>query len=1321
MPPLNSNIDMDKLFSWITSDDQENWQKAFSHCAMCKALFKIKWPDVNDNLKQKMILFAGFLKVEEGLDVIIAGLKHHVLYVREQAKVSLEKMAERLSVPFNSEKGIDTVILRQSAIFASSLFEEMKSTIVIEETKSYFQLLLSTGGRGPFYAWRFFDAGIVPQHILVDLLKGFQEHLRLSFAYQYSLCSIADRLNYGLAIKSILQTIKDRQVVIDFMAVLFGKTDRIDQVFRELGDRLGIYDHAVQNDLRSDVHADKLKAIKIIGCYNIPSGLMACIPLLYASERNDIRIGCLQMFARSNMEAHPQLIKVLFLLLEDQEPAIAYYAFSILAKHNVEGLENAILPLLEKVPSARDFFFECLPTLSQKRLNPVLKRLAGHFEKEAREFIVRFAIKQHPDKMIRFLRQYENLSDGEIKNGLKDLRNSVETFQKQEMDEIATGTLPLFKLREPDKKGIWDRFANGKQKKTIKSLQVSKSLENVNFHGEKIHGLDLTGIRLNNVSFSGSDLSDINFFRAQLVNVSFEGACLKHVSLNQALLDKVSFRNALIDTLNGNQACFDTCSFQGAKMLNTSFQSATMKAVCFMDTWIRKTDFKEGDLGGTNFVGADIALINFGKALLTHADFTGVTLRFCDFSGMDISGIAGLDKNKIQRGSERLDTIDMPAVLLTDGKLKGSWFDLIVILNEIDYQKKRFLEYNNRRFELAMDSFVSGQREMFELIPLMIHANYIPVPVDVPEKKQKISNAPFGIKHYYPSNHVRLLAYKFFNVDVPAVTKINTYAIEGLYTIGSVGSIAQTPDSDIDYWVCIDEARFDEEDISALKEKLLAIETWALKEFDIEIHFFIMDHLKIREDRFGGSDSESSGSAQGKILKEEFYRTMILVAGKIPFWNVFPSWMNDKYYRFSCMMASKLDDTYIDLGNVFTIPKGEYFGASIWQLFKSLKSPFKSVMKMALLEKYITEEKQGSLLCNQLKTKWINNDFDSQRLDPYVLLFEEIIEFYRGLGQKDVESLMEKCFFIKVGLDLEKGSTKSVFGLRKKMVDYCVADWKLESDLVSGLKTFKEWPYDRIVHLGADIKTYMLETYKRLSNELKVTDAGETLITSQDLTILGRKMFVHFAKYPNKVETLPLVLHGGLLFQQVRLQYSQAGNKKGIWELYHLKTNSWEQSVRTELIKKMDRIEEIAIWLVHNYLYLSAKSIQMMPNPTPVSPQDFLDLLSKLHQFFIAGAREEDFQDTLRKKPSVKKLFVIANYCLSRKFDKIFEYAVIYQTTWGETYCRIFTHKKGFNSIRQAVDYLEENLGLPMTSAEIGAFVSSQVRKRIRVGEGIFT
>ena len=108
--------------------------------------------------------------------------------------------------------------------------------------------------------------------------------------------------------------------------------------------------------------------------------------------------------------------------------------------------------------------------------------------------------------------------------------------------------------------------------------------------------------------------------------------------------------------------------------------------------------------------------------------------------------------------------------------------------------------------------------------------------------------------------------------------------IEGLYTIGSVGTVSQTPGSDCDIWVCIDKKGFTQKAWQQINQKLNLIKDWMDAHLVAPVYFFISDVHEIRMNRFGRVDAESSGSAQQNTLKEEFYRTCISICGKIPLW-----------------------------------------------------------------------------------------------------------------------------------------------------------------------------------------------------------------------------------------------------------------------------------------------------------------------------------------------------------------------------------------------------------------------------------------------------
>ena len=95
-----------------------------------------------------------------------------------------------------------------------------------------------------------------------------------------------------------------------------------------------------------------------------------------------------------------------------------------------------------------------------------------------------------------------------------------------------------------------------------------------------------------------------------------------------------------------------------------------------------------------------------------------------------------------------------------------------------------------------------------------------------------------------------------------------------------------------------------------------------------------------------------------KLLKEEMLRTLVIVAGKVPLWAIVPVQTDDVFYsdlkeQLNNNKTLLNREDFIDMGNVDDISQGEFFGGSIWALIKSFKSPFKTLMKMGILEEYM--------------------------------------------------------------------------------------------------------------------------------------------------------------------------------------------------------------------------------------------------------------------------------------------------------------------------------------------------------------------------------
>ncbi|MFU0184736.1 class I adenylate cyclase, partial [Salmonella enterica] len=79
---------------------------------------------------------------------------------------------------------------------------------------------------------------------------------------------------------------------------------------------------------------------------------------------------------------------------------------------------------------------------------------------------------------------------------------------------------------------------------------------------------------------------------------------------------------------------------------------------------------------------------------------------------------------------------------------------------------------------------------------------------------------------------------------------------------------------------------------------------------------------------------------------------------------------------------------WLDLGGLSSLSAEEYFGASLWQLYKSIDSPYKAVLKTLLLEAYSWEYPNPRLLAKDIKQRLHDAEIVSFGLDPYCMMLE---------------------------------------------------------------------------------------------------------------------------------------------------------------------------------------------------------------------------------------------------------------------------------------------------------------------------------------------
>ncbi|MGM0417271.1 MAG: class I adenylate cyclase [Thermodesulfobacteriota bacterium] len=555
--------------------------------------------------------------------------------------------------------------------------------------------------------------------------------------------------------------------------------------------------------------------------------------------------------------------------------------------------------------------------------------------------------------------------------------------------------------------------------------------------------------------------------------------------------------------------------------------------------------------------------------------------------------------------------------------------------------------YNEKRKALFREISPKESIQILYLLPWLLSINHKKCPGFVPEMQGSFK--VFGIDNSFEIKKKEPVFKKMFKIEESGQLYLKNkdlFVLDGIYTIGSIGSIAQTAYSDCDIWVCGDFKKMGRKNHQYLTEKINLIKDWFDANCKIPLYFFISDINDVKNGYFGKLDKESSGSAQKNILMEEFYRTTLVIMGKTPFWWVCYD-SNKKldyestYQKISSGISGGYE--YIDFGDLPQIKSEEFLGASLWQLQKALGSPLKSVIKMALLNRHI-EDSQRRLAADIFREEILkskNNDF----IDPMTFTVDLIMKSFSSRLDEARLSFLKECFFLRCNMKVVEKNQ-----LKKDLVNRFLKNSGIPRDVQFHLSNFNNWDMATQIQLGKRLVQELFGFYKIISS----AGRQNAHINKRDLTVLGRKIASIYQKKKNKVNLVPKPV------EQFNLLDITFVYEDKVWKVFAGNDRS------VPLFKGAD-IVRAAAFTVWNDLFKVGR-IRMEPNPTSVSLQEIINLSLKLKDFLGRCDVLDNSPLFYLKKERIQKVFIVVSFEEVHYEKNINNFALIYKTTWGELF-----------------------------------------------------
>ncbi|CAK0772032.1 adenylate cyclase, class 1 [Gammaproteobacteria bacterium] len=645
-------------------------------------------------------------------------------------------------------------------------------------------------------------------------------------------------------------------------------------------------------------------------------------------------------------------------------------------------------------------------------------------------------------------------------------------------------------------------------------------------------------------------------------------------------------------------------------------------------------------------------------------------------------------------------------------------------LQNLKAAKKRFLAINQERLNRTQESLRMRQREFLPILPLLFHINHRLLPGYVSQ------STPCIVSQYQPSSQAMEAARQFsktfgFNKHL-LPTKASIY---GLFVIGSAGTVAHSEKSDLDIWLCHDPA-LSKADLQELSKKAVRIEEWA-NTFDLETHFFLMNADTFRSGETVDLSSESSGTAQHQLLLEEFYRTSLLVAGRVPAWWLIPPNQERNYETYLKTLVEKRlisEEDFLDFGSIGHIPAEEFFGAALWQVYKGVDSPYKSVLKILLMETYAEEYPNLDLLCARYKKALYSGVVNLDLLDPYIILIEKLEDYLAKQNNPARVELVRLCFYFKIGLLLSTVPENERSHWRSALMEALVNRWGWDEKYISFLDSRKNWKMVQVVKARQSLVKELSDSYLFLSNFAR-ENASLLQISQHDLNILGRKLYAAFERKPGKMEMINHGMGSNLFETHLTLEQVVMQDGKEGWKFINpSQASKPEETLDAEesgALKYGLSVISLLTWFHFNQVInpRTVVTVHLRPTSSDSVGQPRVHVLSskEVHaitqtlQDFVPGGKFKHLEiETLKQPPHIMKAIVFSDVGMdplayygrtgseiisgrndalrysSFSINLVCSVDLIVITSWHEVYC--FSYTESTAILDSLVQYLRWNL-----------------------------
>lgn len=551
---------------------------------------------------------------------------------------------------------------------------------------------------------------------------------------------------------------------------------------------------------------------------------------------------------------------------------------------------------------------------------------------------------------------------------------------------------------------------------------------------------------------------------------------------------------------------------------------------------------------------------------------------------------------------------------------------------------RRFQNLHTLQLQRIQESLTPRQRDFLDLLPLLFQINHPLLPGFVSLE------TPAGIPEYTPSRRALLRAERLTKSFEYRRRALTSYPIWGIYLMGSVGSIAYSSHSDLDIWLC-HAPDLAAEALDELRTKAKLVEEWAAS-LQLEAHIFFIDPDEFRAGIGQPISTESCGSIQHHLLLEEFYRTSLYIAGRIPAWWLVPPEQDGNYTAYLRHLNDNRfigENELIDFGGLEYVSAEEFLGGTLWHLYKAIGSPHKSLLKLLLMESYSGEYPKPKWLCTVLKAAVYEGSVDIHELDSYLLMYRKVEAYLLNRQEYDRLDLARQCFYLKINELLSvRTSPSSARRERREVLKEMTDSWGWGAVRLQELDARRRCRVEQAIEEQKPITRELTHGYRSV-NQFARDYAKQMTLKSDELVLLGRRLYAALEYKPGKVDILSSDGYEEIADQDFSLHATRLPNGDSGWILYADRVLR-DDADKGMTLKRGSSLIEILAWLLRNGFYRRQRQqIFLEPGDSTLTGNELKSTLEALEQFLARLKDDDETLDAYGRPSTIKHAALFVN------------------------------------------------------------------------------